>query len=77
VIGVLRPIAMTLRMPAIGVPSRCLPRTTGRRSIFSPRSALRLVGASAAPSISRSFLLGSRSLPSPSIRPGFSFPGRP
>ena len=28
-------MAMTLPMPAIGA-QRCLPRTTGRRSIFEP-----------------------------------------
>src|SRR5882724_12576872 len=66
-----------LPMPASGQPRRGRPRTTGRRARLAARIFRRVAGASAAGVTSLITRPRSRSLPSASIAPGRSAPGRP
>src|SRR5881397_35790 len=64
-------------IPASGHPSRGRPRTVGNRARLSPRRRRSDAGVSAAGVRSATTLDRSRRLPSGSIRPGLSAPGRP
>src|SRR5881296_3624814 len=66
-----------LPMPASGQPRRGRPRTTGSRARLTERSFFSIAGASAAGVTSLITRPRSRSLPSASIAPGRSKPGRP
>src|SRR2546430_15053569 len=66
-----------LPMPASGQPRRGRPRTTGSRARSTERSFFSIAGASAAGVTSLITRPRSRSLPSASIAPGRSAPGRP
>src|SRR6266851_9386890 len=66
-----------LPRPASGQPSRGRPRTTGRRARLAPRRRRSVAGASAAGVTSLMTRDRSCSVPSASIAPGRSAPGRP
>src|SRR3989442_14599569 len=66
-----------LPMPASGQPRRGRPRTTGSRARLTERSFFSIAGASAAGVTSLITRPRSRSLPSASIAPERSAPGRP
>src|SRR5947209_10575916 len=66
-----------LPRPASGQPSRGRPRTTGRRGRLAPRRRRSVAGASAAGVTSLMTRDRSCSVPSASIAPGRSAPGRP
>src|SRR5262249_16976631 len=66
-----------LPMPTSGGPSRGFPATTRNRATFTPRSVLSPAGDRTSGVMSFTARERSRTLPSSSMRPGFSAPARP